>query len=101
MQRIINNLSTSRLASLSLLAILLTVCIPVNLVGQSFYSGSTGADLDLIVNTPGVTTFTATPVGGGSVYNFKTIQIAAGSTLKLSGDVFPAPLYFLLSLIHI
>jgi hypothetical protein len=34
-------------------------------------------------------------VGGGSVYNFTTINIAAGSTLKLSGSVFAGPLYFL------
>ena len=75
--------------------VLLTFCIPAMLHAQSFPSGSTGADGDLIINTPGVTTFSATPVGGGSVYNFKTIQIAAGSTLKLSAAVFPAPLYFL------
>jgi hypothetical protein len=62
--------------------------------GQSFPSGSTGADGNLIANT-GVTTFTAAPVGGGSVYNFNTIQIAPGSTLKLSGAAFPGPLYFL------
>ena len=79
----------------SLLYVLLMVCVAANLNGQSFPSGSTGADGDLIVNTPGVTTFTAVPVGGGSIYNFKTIQIAAGSTLKLSGAVFPSPLYFL------
>jgi hypothetical protein len=62
---------------------------------QSFSSGSTGADGSLSITAPGVTTFTATPVGGGNVYNFTTIQIAAGSTLKLSGAVFPGPLYFL------
>ena len=49
----------------------------------------------MIVNTAGVTTFTATPVGGGNIYNFKTIQIAAGATLRLSGQVFATPLYFL------
>jgi len=74
--------------------VLLAFCVAAVLHAQSFPSGSTGADGDLIVNT-GVTTFTATPVGGGSVYNFKTIQIAPGSTLKLSGAVFPGPLYFL------
>ena len=42
-----------------------------------------------------MTTFTAQPVGGGSIYNFTTINIAAGSTLKLSGSVFEGPLYFL------
>jgi hypothetical protein len=73
---------------------LLPFCMAAMLHAQSFPSGSTGADGNLIVNT-GVTTFTATPVGGGSVYNFNTIQIAPGSTLKLSGAVFPGPLYFL------
>jgi hypothetical protein len=34
-------------------------------------------------------------VGGGNIYNFKTILIASGSTLRLSGAVFPNPLYFL------
>jgi hypothetical protein len=75
--------------------LMLAFCFAAMLQAQSFSSGSTGVDGDLIVNTPGVTVFTAKPVGGGNVYNFKTIQIAAGSTLKLSGDVFPVPLYFL------
>src|SRR5580692_1820333 len=74
---------------------LLTFCIAATLHAQTFPSGSTGADGDLIVNAAGVTTFKATPVGGGNIYNFKTIQIAAGSTLRLSGSVFPGPLYFL------
>jgi hypothetical protein len=74
---------------------LLTFCIAAALHAQSFPSGSTGADGDLIVSTAGVTTFTATPVGGGNIYNFKTIQIASGSTLRLSGSVFSTPLYFL------
>jgi len=74
---------------------LLISCAALALHAQTFPSGSTGVDGDLIVNTPGVTVFGAAPAGGGSIYNFKTIQIAAGSTLKLSGAVFPAPLYFL------
>ncbi len=49
----------------------------------------------LNVTAAGVTMFTTAPLGGGSVYNFTTINIAAGSTLKLSGSVFPGPLYFL------
>jgi hypothetical protein len=62
---------------------------------QTFPSGSTGADGALNITAAGVTTFTAKPVGGGNVYNFTTINIAVGSTLKLSGSVFPLPLYFL------
>lgn len=74
---------------------LLTLCIAALLHGQSFPSGSTGADGDLVINTPGPTAFTTAPVGGGSVYNFKSIQIASGSTLVLSGGKFPNPIYFL------
>ena len=73
---------------------LLTFCFAATLHAQ-FSSGSTGADGDLIVNTAGVTTFRAAPVGGGNIYNFKTIQIGAGATLKLSGAAFASPLYFL------
>src|SRR5438874_6684452 len=61
--------------------------ISVQASAQTFNSGSTGADGELIINTPGVTNFTMLPIGGGNIYNFKKIQIAAGSTLKLSGAV--------------
>src|SRR3989442_6167382 len=95
MQKTIRNSSARHLTGSIFLTVLLIVSAAPTLTGQSFSSGSTGADGDLIVNTPGVTMFTAKPVGGGSVYNFKTIQIAAGSTLQLSGALFPQPLYFL------
>jgi hypothetical protein len=62
---------------------------------QSFSSGSTGADGDLIINTPGVTVLTLTPQGGGNVFNFKSIQVSAGSTVSLSGLNYPNPLFFL------
>jgi hypothetical protein len=74
---------------------LLTLCLAATMVAQSFPSGSTGADGALNITTAGVTIFTTPPVGGGSVYNFTTINIASGSTLKLSGSVFPGPIYFL------
>lgn len=73
----------------------LTICLSAAVYGQSFPSGSTGADGDLNITAPGVTVFTQTPVGGGTVYNFGTINVAQGSTLKLSGAVFTQPLYFL------
>src|SRR2546426_1749695 len=95
MQKTIRNSSARHLTGSLFLTVLLMVSAAPALTGQSFSSGSTGADGDLIVNTPGVTMFTAKPVGGGSVYNFKTIQIAAGSTLQLSGASFTLPLYFL------
>ena len=78
MQKTIRNSSARHLTGSFLLGVLLIVSAAPTLTGQSFSSGSTGADGDLLVNTPGVTTFTKQPVGGGSVYNFKTIQIAAG-----------------------
>jgi len=84
--------SQLRLPAAALLAFALTA----GLHAQNFSSGSTGADGDLIVNAQGVVTpFTAAPVGGGTVYNFNTIQIASGSTLKISGANFTSPLYFL------
>jgi hypothetical protein len=83
------------LRTMSIILATLTFGCAAVLHAQSFPSGSTGADGNLIISTPGVTTFTATPVGGGNVYNFNTIQIAAGSTLRLSGAVFTGPLYFL------
>ena len=63
--------------------------------GQTFTSGSTGADGDLIIATPGATVFNQLPQGGGTVFNFRSIQIAEGSTLKLSGQLYPGSLYFL------
>jgi len=75
--------------------VVVTLCVAGMLQAQSFPSGSTGADGALNITAPGVTTFTATPVGGGSIYNFTTINVATGSTLRLSGAVFTSPLYFL------
>jgi hypothetical protein len=95
MQRTIDNSTARRLASSLLLPALLTFCVAATMTGQSFPSGSTGADGALNITAAGVTNYTTKPVGGGNVYNFTTINIAVGSTLKLSGSVFPLPLYFL------
>jgi hypothetical protein len=62
---------------------------------QTFNSGSMGADGALNITSPGVTVFTQKPVGGGSIFNFTTINIATGSTLQLSGQFYPTPLFFL------
>src|SRR3989442_623922 len=68
---------------------------------QSFSSGSTGADGDLNITAPGVTVFDPKTFGAQvnpadtNIFNFRTITIAAGSTLKLSGANFAAPVYFL------
>ncbi len=95
MQRTIDNSSARRLTSSLLLSTVLTFCASATLTGQSFPSGSTGADGALNITAPGVTTFKTKPMGGGNVYNFTTINVAQGSTLRLSGSVFPLPLYFL------
>jgi len=87
---------SARLPTSSLLLLaLLTLSSAATLAGQSVSSGSTGADLALNITSPGVTTSIPSPKGGGSVYNFTSINIAMGSTLKLSGAVYPGPIYFL------
>jgi hypothetical protein len=63
--------------------------------GQAFNSDSTGADGPLNITAPGVTVLTQTPVGGGMFFNFTSITIASGSTLRLSGEVYSSPLIFL------
>ena len=95
MQRTIDNGSAGPLRRALLFSSALTFCAAATLTAQSFPSGSTGADGALNITTPGVTIFKTKPVAGGNVYNFTTINIAAGSTLKLPGSVFPLPLYFL------
>jgi hypothetical protein len=95
MQRTIDNSNVRRLTGSLLVSTALIFCAAATLQGQAFPSGSTGADGALSITAPGVTIFKTKPVGGGSVYNFTTINIALGSTLKLSGGTFPLPLYFL------
>lgn len=68
---------------------------------QTFSSGSTGTDGDLIFTTPGTYTFNpkifSPPLdpAGDNVFNFKTITIAAGVTIKLTGTVFNSPVVWL------
>lgn len=95
MQKTINDSGARRITDSLLLPILLMLSTAATLTAQSFPSGSTGVDGNLNITAPGVTTFTQTPMGGGNIYNFGTITIAAGSTLRLSGQAFSGPLYFL------
>jgi hypothetical protein len=95
MQKSCPNRSARRPTSSLLLPAVVTLCFAATLAGQSFPSGSTGADGALNITAPGVTTTLPAPVGGGNIYNFTTINIATGSTLKLSAAVFPGPIYFL------
>ena len=69
-------------------------------LGTPFSSGSTGADGALNITTPGVTYFNPAALKlttGVNIFNFTTITIAAGSTLKFSESTFHGPVYFLAS----
>lgn len=71
------------------------------LKGQPFNSGSTGADGDLILNTPGTVIFDPTKLtppieAGRTVYHFKKITIGAGVTVRLLSRVLgSAPIVWL------
>ena len=68
---------------------------------QPFSSGSTGSDGALTITAPGVTYFNPKTLNLNptisNIFNFTTITIAAGSTLKLTEEVFHGPVYFLAS----
>lgn len=67
--------------------------------GQTFNSGSTGVDGALSFTTPG--TFIFDPLALGlhpsveNVFNFTTINIGAGVTVKLTSKVLTGPIYWL------
>jgi hypothetical protein len=71
--------------------------------GQTFSSGSTGADGALNYSTPGTYYFdprSFTPPlnpTGDNIFNFTTINIAQGVTLKMSSKVLTGPVYWLAS----
>jgi hypothetical protein len=71
--------------------------------GQTFTCGSSGSDGAFNLTTPGITVFNpasyAPPLDpkGDNIFNFTTLTIAAGSTLKLSGSILHGPVYFLAS----
>jgi hypothetical protein len=68
---------------------------------QTFNSGSNGSDGALNLTTPGTIIFdpkTFNPPlnpAGDNIYNFTTINIAAGVTVKLSSKVLSGPVYWL------
>ena len=68
---------------------------------QTFNSGSNGSDGPLELATPGITIFdpkSFTPPkdpDGDNVFHFTTINIAAGVTVKLSGQVLNGPMIWL------
>ena len=68
---------------------------------QSFSSGSNGSDGALNLTTPGTIIFDPKSFNppldpdGDGVFHFTTINIAAGVTVKLSGRIFPRPVFWL------
>ena len=68
-----------------------------HIAGQGFTSGSDGSDGPLNLTTAG--TFDLSTLGkdpdGDNIYNFTTINIAAGVTLTLSGQKISGPVVFL------
>ncbi|MCI0423186.1 MAG: hypothetical protein L0387_33915 [Acidobacteria bacterium] len=72
-------------------------------LAQTFSSGSNGSDGALNFSTPGVIDFnprTAVPpldVDGDNVFHFTTINIGAGVTVRLTGQVFNGPVTWLAS----
>jgi len=69
--------------------------------GQTFNSGSNGSDGALNLTTPGTIIFDpksfSPPLNpaGDNVYNFTTINIGAGVTVKLTSKVLTGPIYWL------
>ena len=72
---------------------------PIGAQPQSFSSGSTGADGALNINAPGVTYLDPKVMkinaAGDNIFNFTTITIASGSTLKISESRVHGPVCFL------
>jgi len=68
---------------------------------QTFSSGSTGADGPLTFTTPGTFTFDPKALNidpeGDNVFNFTTITIGSGVTLKLTSKAVPGGIYWLAS----
>jgi hypothetical protein len=71
--------------------------------GQTFNSGSNGSDGALNLTTPGTIIFNPKSFNppldpaGDNIFNFTTINIAQGVTVKLSSKVFTGPVYWLAS----
>jgi hypothetical protein len=68
--------------------------------GTTFSSGSTGVDGALNITAPGVSYFNPAAMNltkNTNVFNFTTITIAAGSTLKFWEGVFHGPVFLLAS----
>jgi hypothetical protein len=82
-------------------AIALLLMAALGAIGQSFNSGSTGADGALSLTSPGLVEFDPKTIrpnpkpGEENVYHFTSIYIAAGVTVKLSGKALRSPVFWL------
>lgn len=91
----------ARCASNSILFSLIAVMACATAAAQTFSSGSTGTDGALVFNTPGTYVFdpkTYSPPldpAGDNIFNFTTITIASGVTVKLTGSVLNGPVVWL------
>lgn len=79
--------------------VVLLICFVRAGYSQTFNSGSTGADGALSYTTPGTYYFDPNSLGLNpaiqNVFNFTTINIASGVTVKLSSKVLNGPVYWL------
>src|SRR5437870_5455753 len=77
----------------------LLICFASGGYAQTFSSGSTGADGPLNLTTPGTVLFDPVALGlhpvVENVFNFTTINIGAGVTVKLTSKVLTGPVYWL------
>ncbi len=90
----------SQMPRLWLLTMLVLASAPAALA-QTFSSGSTGADGALNLTTPGIIVFDPKKFNppldpdGDNIYHFTTINIAAGVTVQLRGDLLTGPVIWL------
>lgn len=94
------SLRGSAIAALSLISILCSADVGLG-QGQTYNSGSNGSDGALNLTTPGTIIFDPKSFNpplnpaGDNVYNFTTINIAGGVTVKLTSKVLSGPVYWL------
>src|SRR5713101_355998 len=83
-----------------LITLVSTIAVPFA-EAQSFNSGSNGSDGALNLTTPGTIIFDPKSFNpplnpaGDNIFNFTTINIAAGVTVKLTSKVLTGPIYWL------
>lgn len=101
------NLCHSRTSAGWAKCIPLVLCLALVLTkdarAQSFSSGSTGTDGALSYTTPGTYTFNpksfSPPLNpkGDNIFDFTTINIVSGVTVRLDSRIFTGPVYWLAS----